>query len=102
MSDNYPEGRIMSEGTAILYTQRLPVEIEIFKRICFNGNCVARWTGEKECIHRSSQKIAAGYKFRWEYVYSIKASKQTFSLKKLLSLCNFLDSSSGGLDGNHT
>ena len=69
----------MSEGTAILCTQRVSFEIEIFKRICLDGNCVARWTGEKECIHRSSQKIAAGYEIRWEYVYSIKTSKQTFS-----------------------
>ena len=32
----------MSEGTAILYTQRVSFEIEIFKRICLDGNCVAR------------------------------------------------------------
>ena len=37
----------MSEGTAILYTQRRPVEIEIFKRISVDGDCVARWTGER-------------------------------------------------------
>ena len=41
----------MSAGTAILYTKRLPVEIEIFKRICLNGNCVARWTGERERMY---------------------------------------------------
>ena len=69
----------MSAGTAILYTKRLPVEIEIFKRICLNGNCVARWTGEKECIYRSSQKIAVGYEIGWEYVDSVNTSKQTFS-----------------------
>ena len=71
----------MSEGTGILYTQQVPFEIEIFKRICLDGNCFARWTGEKQCIYRSSQKIAARYVSMgvWEYVDSVNTSKQTFS-----------------------
>ena len=69
----------MSEGTPILYTQRHPVEVEMFKIICVDGNCVVRWTGEKECIYRSSQRMAAGYNIGWKYIDSVNTRKQTFS-----------------------
>ena len=52
--------------------------ITVYHRLCLSWRCVLKWTGETECIYRSSGKVSAGYDLGWEYVDMVNTGKQTF------------------------
>ena len=52
--------------------------ITVCDRLCLSRPCVLKWTGEGECIYRSSGKVSAGYELGWEYVDMVNTGKQTF------------------------
>ena len=70
----------MLEGHSKLYLfERGVVDAVVFKRLCLSGSCCIFWTGEAECIYRSSTKSCAGYELGWEFVEAVNNSKMTFA-----------------------
>lgn len=51
----------------------------VYKRYCLNESCTILWTGEVECIYRSSTKVCEGYEIGWEFVETVNNGKMTFS-----------------------
>jgi hypothetical protein len=73
------ESELEPDGSTIIYTKYGPVLFKLKSVQCFPGCCSHKWTGEQDCIFRSSSHIAAGYEIGWDFVDHVKNSKYSFS-----------------------